>query len=81
MANTIQISAAEYEALKAKAAKADRPSKLTFKVSTKGALSIYGMGRFPITLYKEQWQRILGLSAELNEFIKANDELLKEKGE
>ena len=49
------------------------------KVSEKGALSIYGMGRFPLTLYKEQWLKLLGMSDEIREFIKANDAQLKAK--
>ena len=49
------------------------------KVSEKGALSIYGMGRFPVTLYKEQWLKLLGMSDEIREFIKANDSQLKAK--
>ena len=40
------------------------------KVSDKGAVSVYGMGRFPVTLYKEQWLRILGMTDEIREFIK-----------
>jgi hypothetical protein len=52
---------------------------LRMKVSEKGALSIYGMGRFPVTLYKEQWLKLLGMSDEIREFIKANDAQLKAK--
>ena len=49
------------------------------KVSEKGALSIYGMGRFPVTLYKEQWLKLLGMANEIGAFIKANDAQLKAK--
>ena len=62
-----------------------RPSRrelrlgLRMKVSEKGALSIYGMGRFPVTLYKEQWLKLLGMSDEIREFIKANNAQLKAK--
>lgn len=52
---------------------------LTFKVSQKGAVSVYGMGRFPVTLYKEQWIRLLDRATELREFIEANDDQLKAK--
>ena len=52
---------------------------LRMKVSEKGALSIYGMGRFPVTLYKEQWLKLLGMSDEIRGFIKANDAQLKAK--
>ena len=49
------------------------------KVSEKGALSIYGMGRFPVTLYKEQWLKLLDMSAEIRAFITANETQLKTK--
>jgi hypothetical protein len=53
---------------------------VTMKVSEKGALSIYGMGRFPVTLYKEQWLKLLGMSDDIRAFIAANDSELKTKG-
>ena len=53
---------------------------VTMKVSEKGALSIYGMGRFPVTLYKEQWLKLLGMSDDIQAFIVANEGLLKTKG-
>lgn len=66
---------AENAALKTK--KAERG--LTMKVSEKGALSVYGMGRFPVTLYKEQWLKLLGISEEIKTFIQENDSKLKAK--
>ena len=54
-------------------------SNVRMKVSEKGALSIYGMGRFPVTLYKEQWLKLLGMSDEIRAFIAANDAQLKTK--
>ena len=54
-------------------------SSLRLKVSEKGALSIYGMGRFPVTLYKEQWLKLLGMSDEIRAFMAANDAQLKAK--
>jgi hypothetical protein len=54
-------------------------SKLAMKVSEKGALSVYGMGRFQVTLYKEQWLRLLGMADEIKSFIEANNESLKSK--
>ena len=54
-------------------------SSLRLKVSEKGALSIYGMGRFPVTLYKEQWLKLLGMADEIRAFIAANDAQLKAK--
>jgi hypothetical protein len=65
---------AENEALK----KAGR-GKLSMKVSEKGALSVYGMGRFPVTLYKEQWLKLLGMADDIKAFIEANNERLKAK--
>ena len=65
---------AENERLK----KAGR-SKLAMKVSEKGALSVYGMGRFPVTLYKEQWLRLIAMADEIKAFIEANDASLKSK--
>ena len=65
---------AENERLK----KAGR-GKLAMKVSEKGALSVYGMGRFPVTLYKEQWLRLLAMADEIKAFIEANDTSLKSK--
>ncbi|HLA79492.1 MAG TPA: hypothetical protein VJU18_18100 [Vicinamibacteria bacterium] len=50
------------------------------KVSEKGALSVYGLGRFPVTLYKEQWTRLLDMAEEIRAFLKENDHLLKVKG-
>ena len=52
---------------------------ISFKVSQKGALSVYGMGRFPVTLYKEQWIRLLDRKEDLLEFIQENDADLKTK--
>ena len=49
------------------------------KVSEKGALSVYGLGRFPVTLYREQWEKLLGMGDEIRKFIKENDGLLKRK--
>lgn len=53
--------------------------KLAMKVSEKGALSVYGMGRFPVTLYKEQWLRLIAMADEIKAFIEANDASLKTK--
>jgi hypothetical protein len=53
---------------------------ITMKVSEKGALSIYGMGRFPVTLYKEQWLKLMDMSDDIRTFIAANDGQLKAKG-
>lgn len=52
---------------------------VSLKVSEKGGLSVYGLGRFPITLYKEQWTKLLGLSDEIRAFLKEHDAELKTK--
>lgn len=54
---------------------------ISMKMSEKGALSIYGMGRFPVTLYKEQWLKLMDMSDQIRSFIAANDGKLKTKGE
>lgn len=67
---------AENEALKNKKSNS---GTLSMKVSEKGALSVYGMGRFPVTLYKEQWTKLLSISDELKKFMQENDSKLKTK--
>ena len=64
----------ENESLKARASKG-----ISLKVSEKGGLSVYGLGRFPVTLYKEQWIRLLDLSNEIREFITWHESELKSK--
>jgi hypothetical protein len=72
---------AELERLRAENAKLKTKDKsgVTLKVSEKGAVSLYGMGRFPVTLYKEQWLRLLASAAEIEAFIHENDSKLKTK--
>ncbi|MGE0615276.1 MAG: hypothetical protein AB7P04_06525 [Bacteriovoracia bacterium] len=71
----------ELERLRAENAALKKTSSrgLSMKVSEKGALSIYGMGRFPVTLYKEQWNKLLDMADDIRAFIKANDASLKTK--
>jgi hypothetical protein len=64
----------ENAALKKGAAKG-----VSLKVSEKGGLSVYGLGRFPVTLYKEQWAKLLDMADEIRAFIKAHDKELKAK--
>lgn len=59
--------------------KNQRTRGLSMKVSEKGALSIYGMGRFPVTLYKEQWTKLLDMAEDIRAFLKENDAQLKTK--
>ncbi len=72
---------AELERLRSEntALKKGASTGISMKVSEKGALSIYGMGRFPVTLYKEQWLKLLGMSEDIRAFIAANDGQLKTK--
>ena len=58
-----------------------RSGSLSLKVSQKGAVSLYGMGRFPVTLYKEQWQKLISYGDEITKFIAENEAQLKTKGE
>ena len=60
-------------------AKLTQKQTLSLKVSEKGGLSVYGLGRFPVTLYKEQWQRLLAAKEGIEDFITANEALLKVK--
>lgn len=69
---------AELEAIVAKL-KAGQQHKLTLKVSDKGALSVYGMGRWPVTLYRGQWERLINAATEITAFIEANADRLSVK--
>jgi hypothetical protein len=73
---------AELERLRSENAALKKSSSkgVSMKVSEKGGLSVYGLGRFPITLYKEQWTKLLDLSDEIRAFIKAHESDLKTKG-
>jgi hypothetical protein len=71
---------AEIERLRAENENLKRPrGQMSLKVSEKGALSVYGLGRFPVTLYREQWEKLLGMTEEIRSFIEQNDHLLKKK--
>ncbi len=74
---------AELERLRAEnqALKKTTSKGISLKVSLKGALSVYGMGRFPVTLYKEQWLKLLDMSDDIRSFIQANESQLKSKGD
>ena len=66
---------AENQVLKAKVTRAT-----SIKVSEKGAVSVYGLGRFPVTLYKEQWLKLLGMADDIKKFIGENESRLRVKG-
>jgi len=72
---------AEVERLKAEnaALKAQTTRGVSIKVSEKGGVSVYGLGRFPVTLYKEQWAKLLDIAADIRAFIKEHDAELKTK--
>ena len=61
--------------------KSQRGRSVSLKVSEKGGVSVYGLGRFPVTLYKEQWTKLLDMAEEIRSFLKENDERLKSKGD
>lgn len=72
---------AELERLRAEneSLKQRRTGAISMKVSEKGAVSVYGLGRFPVTLYQEQWQKLLGIADEIRAFIAENRSRLKVK--
>jgi len=74
---------AELERLRAEneRLKSQRTRGVSLKVSEKGGVSVYGLGRFPVTLYKEQWTRLLDMADDIRTFIKDNEKVLKAKPE
>lgn len=78
------MSEPTYEELKARVAELEkkgerRGGELEFRVGEKGGVSVYGLGRFPVTLYYEQWTRLLDAAPRLREFLEANKSRLKLK--
>jgi len=72
---------AEIERLRAENEALKKPvrGQMSLRVSEKGALSVYGLGRFPVTLYREQWEKLLGMADEIRRFIQENEGSLKKK--
>ena len=72
---------AEIERLRAENEALKKPTRgqMSLKVSEKGALSVYGLGRFPVTLYREQWEKLLGMGDDIRTFIQTHDSELKKK--
>jgi hypothetical protein len=72
-----------YEELKARLAALEsqqgKAGNLQFRVSEKGGVSVYGLGRFPVTLYYEQWTRLLDQAQQLRDFLESNKAKLKLK--
>jgi hypothetical protein len=82
----VRMAEPTYEELKARLSQLEkevdtkkRSGDLIFKVGEKGGVSVYGLGRFPVTLYYEQWQRLLGSSDDLKKFLEENKSKLKLK--
>ena len=79
------MSEPTYEELKARVAELEKQAQgrkrgaLDFKVSEKGGVSVYGLGRFPVTLYYEQWIRLLDQAEQIRDFMEANKSQLKMK--
>jgi hypothetical protein len=72
---------AEIERLRAENEALKKPvrGQMSLKVSEKGALSVYGLGRFPVTLYREQWEKLLNMGDDIRSFIQTHDSELKKK--
>ena len=72
---------AEIERLRAENEALKKPvrGQMSLKVSEKGALSVYGLGRFPVTLYREQWEKLLNMGEDIRAFIQTHDSELKKK--
>lgn len=80
------MSEPTYEELKARLSQLEKQTEgkkragvMDFKVGEKGGVSVYGLGRFPVTLYYEQWQRLLGAAEDLKKFLEENKSRLKLK--
>ena len=80
------MSEPTYEELKARLSQLEkevnpkmRSGEMPFKVGEKGGVSVYGLGRFPVTLYYEQWNRLLGAAEDLKKFMEENKSRLKLK--
>jgi hypothetical protein len=71
----------ELERLRAENARLKKTASkgVSLKVSEKGGVSVYGLGRFPVTLYKEQWAKLLDMADDIRAFIRDNESSLKAK--
>ena len=74
-----QLSTMTREQLEAIVMAANKPRKMSLKVSVKGAISIYGFGKFPVTLYRGQMERLLDSADEIREFMAVNSAILSVK--
>ena len=81
------MSEPTYDELKSRVAQLEkqqgqrRTGSLEFRIGEKGGVSVYGLGRFPVTLYYEQWIRLLDAAEKLREFLEQNKDKLKLKGQ
>lgn len=76
---TIARNEPSYDELKARVAELEKKTdgKLEFRIGEKGGVSVYGLGRFPVTLYYEQWTRLLDAALELRQYLEQNKSKLK----
>ena len=77
--SAMQAEIARLQAENAALRTSAKSQTLSLRVSDKGGVSVYGLGKFPITLYLEQWEKLLALADHIREFIKVNRHLLKTK--
>jgi hypothetical protein len=79
--NQVRDLEAQIAELKAENAKlsAKKAKSMSMKIGTKGGLSVYGLGRFPVTLYKSQWNKLLSIVPDIKQFIDDNADKLKDK--
>jgi len=80
MSNSNAALLARIAELEAQVSKSSAKKALSLKVSQKGAVSLYGMGRFPVTLYASQWEQLLGEAEKIKEFLESNKSSLAVKG-
>ncbi len=79
MTDLSTMSRDDLQAMVAKYMAANKARKLTMKVSEKGAVSLYGMGRWPVTLYASQWDKLIENIDEVKAFVDANRSVLSVK--
>jgi hypothetical protein len=77
--NLVQDNLDELNRLRAENAQLKKKTNLTMKVGNAGGVSVYGMGRFPVTLYKSQWEKLLENADDIRAFIKLHDSELAVK--
>lgn len=81
MSNELKALQAQVAALTAQLAAKSAPQRITYKVSQNGALSVYGLQRFPVTLYRDQWLRLFADADAMHAFMKAHDSEFKTKAD